>query len=83
MNENPVGFGGHKYSAIAHWHALLRDDVALLAMPGAHHKTLLVQARTLHQDQVIDADDLSDMLELADAALAFAVEALLDIKTDE
>ncbi|MFI8645940.1 hypothetical protein ACIGJK_14250 [Pseudomonas iridis] len=71
-----------KSSAVAKWHALLRDDVALLAMPGAHHKTLLVQARTLHLDQVINADDLSDMLELADAALAFAVESLLDIQTE-
>ena len=72
-----------KSSAVAHWHTLLRDEVALLAMPGAHHKTLLVRARSLHQDQVINADDLSDMLELADAALAFAVESLLDIQTDD
>ena len=83
MNRESEGAVMAKSSEVAHWHALLRDDVALLAMPGAHHKTLLIQARCLHRDQVIDADDLSDMLELADAALAFAVEALLDIKTDE
>lgn len=83
MNREIAGMVSAKASALACWHTLLRDDVALLAMPGAHHKTLLVQARNLHRDQVIDADDLSDMLELADAALAFAVEALLDIKTED
>lgn len=62
---------------------MLRDEVALLAMPGAHHKTLLRQAYALHRDQLIDADHLSNMLELADAALAFAVESLLDLDGDE
>ncbi|MHC8382324.1 hypothetical protein [Pseudomonas sp. LB3P14] len=41
------------------------------------------QAHALHQGHVIDADDLSDLLKLADAALAYAVESLLDIDTDE
>jgi len=72
-----------KSSAIEHWQVMLRDDVALLAMPGAHHKALLRQAHALHRGHVIDADDLSDLLELADAALAFAVESLLDIDTQE
>jgi len=62
---------------------MLRDNVALLAMPGAHHKALLRQAYTLHQDRVIDGDDLSDLLELADSALAYAVESLLDLDADE
>jgi len=62
---------------------MLRDEVALLAMPGAHHKALLRQAHALHQDRLIDADHLSDMLELADAALAFAVESLLDLDAGE
>jgi hypothetical protein len=62
---------------------MLSDDAALLAMPGAHHKALLRQAYALHQEQMIDADHLSDMLELADAALAFAVESLLDLDGDE
>jgi len=62
---------------------MLRDEVALLAMPGAHHKALLRQAHALHQDQLIDADHLSDMLELADAALAFAFESLLDLDADD
>jgi hypothetical protein len=72
--ETPI----NKTSAIAQWHAMLRDDVALLEHPGAHHKALLTQAHTLHRDQVIDGDDLSDLLEQADGALAYAVEALLD-----
>jgi len=62
---------------------MLRDESALLAMPGAHHKALLRQARTLYKDQVIDSDDVSDLLELADGALAFAMESLLDINSDE
>ncbi|MGU3346766.1 hypothetical protein [Pseudomonas monsensis] len=74
---------GAKSSAIAQWQSLLRDDVALLAMPGAHHKALLSQAHALYRGHVIDADDLNDLLELADAALAYAVEALLDIDTGE
>lgn len=72
-----------KSSEIAHWQVMLRDNVALLAMPGAHHKALLRQAYALHRGHVIDGDDLSDLLELADAALAYAVEALLDINTGE
>jgi len=83
MNRNFVEAAGAKSSAITHWQVMLRDDVALLAMPGAHHKALLRQAHALHRDHVIDADDLSDMLELADAALAYAIEALLDIDTAE
>jgi hypothetical protein len=68
---------------VEQWRALLRDELALLAMPGAHHKALLRQAHALHQDQVIDGDELGDLLELADAALAYAVESLLDLDTDE
>ncbi|NNA54772.1 hypothetical protein HBO27_02890 [Pseudomonas koreensis] len=62
---------------------MLRNEVALLAMPGAHHKTLLRQAHALHQGRVIDVDELGDLLELADAALAYAVESLLDLDADE
>jgi len=68
---------------IAQWRIMLRDEVSLLAMPGAHHKALLRQAHALHQGQMIDADELGDLLELADAALAYAVESLLDLEADE
>lgn len=83
MNRGSVEAADVKSSAIAQWQSLLRDNVALLAMPGAHHKDLLTQAHALHRGHVIDDDDLSDLLELADAALAYAVEALLDLDTDE
>lgn len=70
-------------SGVAQWRVMLRDEEALLAMPGAHHKALLRQAHALHQGQVIDADKLGDLLELADAALAYVVESLLDLDADE
>ncbi|WP_454867366.1 hypothetical protein [Pseudomonas farris] len=63
---------------IASWRQLLQDDAALLARPGVHHRELVKQAHALHQAEVIDSDDLSDFLEQADGALAYAVEALLD-----
>ncbi|WP_260328944.1 hypothetical protein [Pseudomonas sp. 3-2] len=62
---------------------MLRDEMTLLAMPGAHHKALLKQANILHQGHMIDANELSDFLELADAALAFAIESLLDFDAGE
>lgn len=65
-------------SAIAQWELLLRDETALLENPGRHHKALLIQAHALHRDQVINRDELSDLLEQADGALAYAVEALID-----
>lgn len=70
-------------SRVAQWWVMLRDEKALLAMPGAHHKALLRQAHALHLGQLIDADELGDFLELADAALAYAVESLLDLDADE
>lgn len=70
-------------SGVAQWRVMLRDEEALLAMPGAHHKALLRQAHALHQGYMIDADELGDFLELADAALAYAVESLLDLDADE
>lgn len=83
MNRESVGTVIPESSEVVRWRVMLRDEAALLAMPGAHHKALLRQAHTLHQDRLINADHLSDMLELADAALAFAVESLLDLDGDE
>lgn len=65
------------------WRAMLMDQPALLAQPGAHHKALLVWANTLHRQKLINGDELGEMLELADGALAFAIEAMLDISSDE
>jgi hypothetical protein len=70
-------------TAIALWHAMLRDEIALLEHPGSHHKALLTQAYALHRNQMIDRDDLSDLLEQADGALAYAVEALFDRELGE
>ena len=64
---------------LSHWQALLADKVALLAQPGSHHKALLTCAYALRENKVIDGDDLCDLLELADEALAFAVESMLCI----
>lgn len=37
----------------------------------------------LYRQKLIDGDELGEMLELADGALAFAVAAMLDISSDE
>ena len=67
----------------ASWQKLLQDEAALLRHPGAHHKKLLDEAHALHRAQLIDRDALADLLELADGALAYAVEALLDEPGDQ
>lgn len=81
MSREAAGIAIPDPSRTELWRIMLRDELSLLAMPGAHHKALLRQAHALHQDQVIDADELGELLELADAALAYAIEALLDIDT--
>jgi hypothetical protein len=83
MNREQAEAVTPKSVPLAQWNVLLRDEVALLAKPGAHHKALIRQANALYQNQIIDGGDLSDLLELADSALAFAVESLLDIDSDE
>lgn len=60
--------------AIAEWTKLLNDATALLESPGTHHKQLLNAANSLFLSKTITCDDLSDMLELADGALAYAIE---------
>lgn len=76
--EQPIGCT----NSLAQWHALLRDEAALLECLGAHHKALLSMAHALHRDQMINSADLSDLLEQADGALAYAVEALMDCQND-
>lgn len=76
MIEKSVGGTSAKVTALVHWKALLQDEITLLSAPGAFHKVLLQQAYALHQNGVIDRDELSDLLEHADGALAYAVEAL-------
>ncbi|ELQ00584.1 hypothetical protein [Pseudomonas syringae] len=66
-----------KEAAVTAWRVLLDDLPALMENPGGQHKFLLTAAYALHRAQVIDGEDLSDMLELADGALAFAFEESL------
>lgn len=80
MNRKSAETHASESPAMVQWRAMLRDETALLAMPGAHHKALIRQAHALRQGRVIDDGDLSDLLEMADAALAYAIESLLDIK---
>ena len=70
-------------STTAAWQSLLSDQAALFRNPGAHHKALLTQAYELHRSDVINRDELSDLLEQADGALAYAVEELFDPHSDE
>lgn len=60
------------------WLSFLRDESALLKHPVTHHKVLVEEAHALHRAHLIDRNGLSDLLEQADGALAYAVEALLD-----
>lgn len=83
MNEGHSERSVDQATAVALWHTLLRDEAALLAHPGAHHKALLTHAYALHRNQLIDRDDLTDLLEQADGALAYAVEALMDCQDDD
>lgn len=83
MHSGQLETSGKRTSAIAEWELFLRDKAALLENPGRHYKALLIQAHTLHHDQVISRDDLSDLLEQADGALAYAVEALIDCHDDD
>jgi hypothetical protein len=60
------------------WMVFLQDQPALLQHPGAHYRTLLLQAHELYRAQLIERDYLCDLLELADSALAYAVETRLE-----
>jgi len=61
------------------WVALLDDSAALLIRPGVHHKLLVQHAGALHASQMVDKEEYGNMLELADGALAYAIEAQLDL----
>lgn len=78
MLVSTAGMTLERATALSQWKVLLQDETALLTAPGAHHRVLLRQAHALHQEGVIDCDDLSDLLELADGALAYSIEALFD-----
>jgi hypothetical protein len=83
MNTEQLASPAVDARAIAQWEALLRDEASLLDHPGSHHKALLTQAYALHRDHIIDGDALSDFLEQADSALAYAIEAWFDRQSGE
>lgn len=83
MNTSAITAVSTTGKDLSHWQAMLADKTTLLAQPGAHHKALLSLALALHKDNLIDRGELCDLLELADGALAFAVESMLDIDGEE
>jgi len=72
-----------KKAEVDAWVALLEDSTALLACPGVHHKLLLQRACALHTSKIVNAEEYSDMLELADGALAYAIEEQLYLLPSE
>lgn len=78
MTEMKNECGALNVTSTGAWYVLLHDQQALLKNPGAHHKALLTTANELHRANLIDREGLSDLLEQADGARAFAVEELLD-----
>jgi hypothetical protein len=62
---------------LQHWQALYDDQAATARDPEGQRAALLVLAESLHALGVIEADALADLLEQADAAYAWGVEAQL------
>jgi poly(3-hydroxybutyrate) depolymerase len=60
--------------ALADWQKLADDESALVLEPDAYHRRLIDLAHEARRLEVIDAEDLRELLELADAAYAWAVE---------
>lgn len=72
MNNSPPAW------TVDVWESFFLDEAALLRHLGSHHKMLVKQAHALNRLQLIDQEGLSDLLERADGALEYAMEALLD-----
>ncbi|WP_226488944.1 hypothetical protein [Pseudomonas sp. B20] len=72
-----------KKPAVDAWVALLEESATLLISPGAHHKLLVQRASALHTSQIVSPEEYGDMLELADGALAYAIEAQLDLNAPD
>lgn len=56
------------------WQSLYDDQTALLKDPEGHQRTLIELANRLHAQGVIDAGELAELLEQADAAYAWGIE---------
>lgn len=61
---------------IPEWYHLLQDTDALIKDPRRHHRELLHQAYALRDAHIVDAETLTEMLELADETLVYAHEAM-------
>jgi hypothetical protein len=64
------------------WMAVLYDQPPLLTAPGARHKLLIQEAHAMVSAGTVNRDLLCDMLEMADAALEWAFQELIDWETD-
>lgn len=77
MNDTPHA------TNLVDWEALYGDKAGLLKSPEAHQFTLDVLARELHVQGVIDARELADLIEQADAAYRWAVEEQLNAELNQ
>jgi antibiotic biosynthesis monooxygenase (ABM) superfamily enzyme len=66
--------------ALADFQEAINDQDTLLADPPGHVERLTQQARQSEAQGVIDAEDLRELLEWVDSALAWAEEHLLSVE---
>ena len=59
----------------AQWQALYDDEAALVQSPEGHQQALIELAEALRAQGVIDDAEFADLLENADAAYQWGVEA--------
>ncbi|MBC6626176.1 hypothetical protein [Pseudomonas sp.] len=59
----------------AQWQALYDDEAALVKSPEGHQHALIELAEALRAQGVIDDAELAELLESADAAYQWGVEA--------
>lgn len=64
----------HRARTLADWQELADDKNALVLEPDDYHRRLIDLAHNARRLEVISAEDLRELLELADAAYAWAVE---------
>jgi len=68
---------------LADWQAAVDDQAAWLADPEVYWTSLVEQAKEARREGVIDADDLREQLELADAAYSWAAEELITLELNQ
>ena len=60
--------------SLEQWQSLYDDQTALLKDSEGHQRVLIELANRLHAHGVIDAGELAELLEQADAAYAWGIE---------